>query len=457
MRPLTTLVVVGVWLGAAQTGCSDPDGDPVPGEQSWAVAAGGTGYNYGRDVAVDSSGNSTVTGNFAITLDVGEVSLSSSGDSDIFVARVSPQGKPLWAISAGDSDADSAWSVAVDGSGNSYTTGYFSGSVSFGTATLSSRGAADIFVAKVSPGGAVLWAISAGGSDTDYGKSIAVDSAGNSYVAANFNKTASFGTTTLTSAGKIDIAVAKVSPGGQFLWAVSAGDTDTDFASGVALDSAGAVHVTGSVAGKVSFGATTITSMGIYYPDIFVAKMNPNGKWLWATRAGGTAPDYGQSIAIDGVGNSHVAGTFQSFATFGSTSITARGQVDLFVSRLDTDGKFLWTVAAGGPKNDLVESIAVDSASSSTLTGSFQAEAIFGTKKMTSKGKADVFVARIDHSGSFQWVTSAGSDGDDQGWGVALDIAGRSHVTGHFEGDTKFGTALLSSKGRSDIFVWKLE
>ena len=176
----------------------------------WAKKAGGTGDDYGQSIATDSSGNSYVTGYFAGTATFGDTELTSSGSTDIFVAKLDSGGNWLWAKKAGGTSSDTGRSIATDSSGNSYVIGYFAGTATFGDTELTSSGNNDIFVAKLDSGGNWLWVMKAGGTDLDVGKSIAIDSSGNSYVTGYFRGTATFGDTELTSSGLYDIFVAKV-------------------------------------------------------------------------------------------------------------------------------------------------------------------------------------------------------------------------------------------------------
>jgi hypothetical protein len=163
--------------------------------------------------------------------------------------------------------------------GSSYVTGYFGGTSTFGSTTLTSKlGSEDVFVAKLDSTGKWMWAVSAGGTGTAGGLGISVDSAGNSYVTGDFGfdfsapGTASFGSTTLTSNGKWDVFVAKLDSTGKWLWAVSAGAGDDDFGRGISVDGAGISYITGSFDGTASFGSTTLTSKGS--EDLFVWKVN---------------------------------------------------------------------------------------------------------------------------------------------------------------------------------------
>ncbi|MCK9334752.1 MAG: SBBP repeat-containing protein, partial [Candidatus Cloacimonetes bacterium] len=152
----------------------------------WAKQVGGTSNDEGRSIATDSNGNSYVTGSFEGIAVFGSTTLTSSGNTDIFIAKLGCNGNWLWATKAGGPGSDIGYGIAVDGNGNSYVTGCFRDNASFGSTTINSSGNTDIFVAKIDSNGNWLWAQKAGGSSSDYGYGIAVDSSGNSYVTGYF-------------------------------------------------------------------------------------------------------------------------------------------------------------------------------------------------------------------------------------------------------------------------------
>ncbi len=456
----------------------------------WAKRAGGTDFDEGRRIAVDGAGNSYVTGSFYDSATFGpgeanETTLTSAGSADLFVAKYDPAGALLWAKHAGGADFDISYSIAVDGDDNSYVTGVFSGSATFGPGktnetTLTGAGGYDIFVAKYGPDGTLLWAKRAGGTYYDEGFSIAVDGAGNSYVTGYFEISATFGPgeaneTTITSAGSADIFVAKYGPDGTLLWAKPAGSTHIDEGKGIAVDGAGNSYVTGYFYGSATFGPgeaneTTLTSAGSR--DIFVAKYAPDGTLLWAKPAGGTGYHIGFDIAVDGDGNSYVTGFFEGTATFGSgeaneTTLTSAGSFDIFVAKYDPDGTLLWAKRAGGTGYDEGSGIAVDDAGNSYVTGYFYGSATFGPGEanettLTSAGSHDLFVAKYAPDGTLLWAKRAGGTGYDSGRGIAVDGDGNSYVTGNFEGSATFGPGeanetTLTSAGSNDIFVAKFQ
>ena len=187
---------------------------------------GGTNEDRGRSVAVDSSGNIYTTGPFQVTADfdpgAGTTNLTSAGGNDVFVSKLDSAGELVWVKQLGGTDSTDAYSVAVDSSGNVYTTGYFSQTTDFdpgaGTSNLVSAGSFDAFVSKLNSTGAFVWAKQFSGTGLDQGRSVAVDSLGNVYTTGSFSGTVDFdpggGTANLVSTGNGDVFVSKLSSAG---------------------------------------------------------------------------------------------------------------------------------------------------------------------------------------------------------------------------------------------------
>ena len=185
---------------------------------------GSTLSDNGASIAVDGSGNIYTTGTFTGTVDfdpgAGIANLISAGVEDIFVSKLDASGNFVWAKSMGGTSPDQGYSIAVDGSGNVYTTGYFLGTADFdpsvGTLNITSIGSTDIFVSKLDASGNFVWAKGIGGATDDFGNSIAVDGSGNVYTTGYFQETVDFdpnaGTANLSSVGGRDIFISKLSP-----------------------------------------------------------------------------------------------------------------------------------------------------------------------------------------------------------------------------------------------------
>ena len=418
----------------------------------------------GFGIATDKCGNVYVTGTFVGIATFGSTSLTSFAAEGIFVSKLDTNGTWLWAVKAigVGSAAIKALGIATDCCGNVYITGFFATTITFGSIMLSPFGGSDIFVAKLDTSGTWLWAVQAGGTSDDVGNAIAIDQCGNVYVTGFFSSTATFGTITLTSVGSRDIFVAKLDTNSIWLWAKKAGGTNSDQGLGIATDQCGNVYVTGKFRGTATFETFTLISFGS--DDIFVAKLDTTGIWLWTEKAGGTGFDEGRGIATDQCGNVYVAGNFRDTSTFGSTTFTLFGDSDIFISKLDTNGNWLWTVQAGGNKSDLGLGIATDQCGNVYVTGNFSEIATFGSTTLTSFGleeegelnETDIFVSKLDTDSNWLWTVKAGGVEFDRGHGIATDQCGNIYVTGQFnEPNATFETTTVTSAGGDDVFVAK--
>jgi hypothetical protein len=182
------------------------------GAYLWWRAFGGIGDDVGYGVAVDKGGNIAVAGSFQNTMILGGNALVSSGLTDGFVAKFSPMGNPLWSRAIGSAGIDVDYAVAVDGNGNVVLAGAFQNSVNLGTGSLTSAGLSDIYVAKYSATGTPLWSKSFGGTSYDAGSGLAVDGNGNIFVTGYFQNAVTFGGTSLTSAGYADTFILNIGP-----------------------------------------------------------------------------------------------------------------------------------------------------------------------------------------------------------------------------------------------------
>ena len=420
----------------------------------FALTFGGTSSDEGEGITVDSSGNSYITGYFQGTVDFGEGNVTSAGSTDIFVIKLNSSGTLQWVNTYGGTSNEAGNGIAVDSSGNSYVTGYFQGTVDFGSGDITPAGGADIFVLKLNSSGTFQWVNTFGGTSGDFGYGITVDSSGNSYVTGYFEGTVDFGGGNITSSGGADIFVLKLNSSGTFQWVNTFGGASVDVGRGITVDSSGNSYVTGYFQGTVDFGGGNITPAG--GADIFVLKLNSSGTFQWVNTFGGTSVDVGRGIAVDSSGNSYVTGYFQGTVDFGSGDITSAGDDDIFVLKLNSSGTFQWVNTFGGTSYDLGYGITVDSSGNSYVTGYFNGTVDFGGGDITSAGSADIFVLKLNSSGTFQWVNTFGGTSNEVGNAITVDSSGNSYVTGFFQGTVDFGSGDITSAGNNDIFVLKL-
>ncbi|WP_167855318.1 SBBP repeat-containing protein [Hymenobacter wooponensis] len=358
-----------------------------------------------------------------------------------------------------------ATALAVDPAGNTYVTGSFYGTITFGSTVLRNENtfAGNVFVAKRTAAGQFLWAVQAGGRDSDAGQSIAVDQQGNVYVTgAYYNWVATFGSYELPNVSGANAFVAKLSAEGEWQWAVRAGGNGSHTIKGLALDSRGNAYITGYFEGfRTTFGPSTLenASQQPSDEDLFVAKLDAWGRWQWGVRAGGTGDDRASGVAIDAQDRLHLVGYFDSpTAEFGSIRVPNGGLQNILVACLDTTGQFRWATAGGGSNQDWGTAIAADGQGNSYITGGFfSASATFGATTLYKVGLAEVVVAKLDAQGQWVWAQRGGGSGPDQGIAIAADKQGNAYVTGVTGSPyCTFGLEGVPQLGEYDVFVAKM-
>ena len=223
----------------------------------------------------------------------------------------------------------------------------------------------------------------------------------------------------------------------------------------IAVDNDGYSYITGKFYGNSTFGESTLSSKGS--KDIFVVKMDSEGKVVWARSFGGTKGDEGFGIAVDKGGNSYITGYFWGIADFGGKSLSSKGTADVFVMKLDPSGNLVWVTSAGGGMAEHGLDIAINDAGDVYISGLFYGTAYFGSVGLSSNGWEDLFIAKLNSSsGTFVWATSAGGGWGDKGNAIAVDSSGNCFVTGGFTEQAKFGSTTLSAPGEQ-TFVTKID
>jgi hypothetical protein len=253
------------------------------------------------------------------------------------------------------------------------------------------------------------WAIPVGGSSADAGNSIAVDAAGNVYTTGTFQGTVVSPVGTFISAGDADIFLARFDPAGAFLWAIQIGGAGADISRSVAVDGSNNVYIAGSFTGTVDFdpgagGPFTAPGLAGDDIDIFVAKFDGlNGNLIWAKQMGGDYPDEAFSITVDASGGVYTTGYFRGTANFdpngsNTRSTSASADLDIFVSKLDASGSYVWASQMGGIATDFGTSISLDPDGNVVSTGLFGGAADFDPSGSTVNFTAtanDTYVSKL--------------------------------------------------------------
>lgn len=303
--------------------------------------------------------------------------------------------------------------------------------------------------------GSLLWAKQFGDASDQEGRSICADATGNVILTGYFNGSIDFGGGASMSAGGGDAFVAKLDPNGSFLWSRSFGDMSAQAGQGVAVDAQGSVVATGYFNGASDFGGGTLTSGGS--SDVFVVKLSAGGDHLWSKGFGGAGIQSGQGVAIDGMGNVLLTGYFNGSIDFGGGALASVGNADVFIAKLSPTGDHVWSKGFGDVQAQSGQAIAVDPSGDVIVVGTFSGAVDFGGGLLASAGGSDLFVVKLSADGDHLWSRSFGDGAAQLAQGVAVDAFGNVIVTGVFAGTVDFGGGPLVSKGSSDLFTVKLD
>jgi RHS repeat-associated protein len=294
---------------------------------------------------------------------------------------------------------------------------------------------------------------------------VAADAAGNVYLAGSFSGTADFdpgaGTTSL-SASSGELFVAKYTSAGALVWVRQGGGTGGIAAlAGLAVDGSGDVVAVGSFTATAAFGGTTLTLTSGSSQDGFVWELDSSGANAWLAQAGGSgAAVHPAGVVATAAGDVYVVGSFAGSAGFGGTGESAAGTLDAFVWAIGSSGSTSWVTTAGGTGAYVTATgVAVDGSGDVVAVGSFDATTSFGGASLTPTS-GDGYVWELNSAGATAWVAdSVGGNGWVVLTGVAADAAGNVYAVGEFGGTsaTFGGTTIAGSGGSQDGFVWKLD
>jgi predicted nucleic acid-binding protein len=423
------------------------------GNLVWSERFGDATSQRAQSVAVDGSGSVLLGGWFYGAIDFGGASLVSAGLSDGFLAKLDAGGNHLWSKRFGDAESQQVTAIAVDNAGYVVIAGTFAGVIDLGGGPLTSKGGLDVFLAKLDPAGNHVWSRSFGDAKDQSAVNLAVDGSGNVLLSGDFLGTLDFGDGQLTSAGGLDVFLAKLDAAGNHLWSKSFGDTDDQKGLRVAANGAGDILVGGDFFGMMDLGGGPLPTMG--GNDVVIAKLNSAGNHLWSKRFSGASDQVQLRFALDEAGDAVLAGGFTGSVDLGGGALTSVGGLDLFLAKLSADGNHVWSERFGDENDQSPASLALDSSGNVVLTGDLQGAVNFGGGPLGSVGGFDVFLAKLDAGGHHLWSQRFGDAADQRPICVAVDSSNNIFLTGDLEGSADFGNGSLVSTGASDVFVAK--
>ncbi|MGQ0829719.1 MAG: gliding motility-associated C-terminal domain-containing protein [Bacteroidota bacterium] len=379
-----------------------------------------------------------------------------------------------WIQGAGSNANDEALDVVHDIQGNIYSTGYFSQSARFDNSIVSSSGMSDVFIAKQDSLVKFLWVVTAGGAMDERATGISVNSSGEIFITGVFRGTSQFGSISLTSTGSSqDIFIAKFDNNGAFIWAQNYGGADTDLANDISVDANGSIIIAGQFKGVSQFGNFPFTSMnypdsmplngGLPSYDAILFKTNSAGNVTWAKQGAAIYDDRILKVMTDDRSNIYACGQFSDTLTFSNTYNNNAFNAG-FIMMFDSTGNETWFKRLLATQF-MIYDMKI-SGNNLWLTGDFQGTLVYIGKPnnyMSNSYPNKVFALKIQKStGNFISGASEGSDNALSSRGICIDAQNNVYTTGYFKCSfspfsNAHGNGVFYSVGYRDVYVIKYD
>ncbi len=378
----------------------------IQGGHGWSRRLGGMGHEWVNGLALDSGGDVLVVGRFERQMlfnsSGGEVWSAWADDYDGFLARISgATGETVWYQSFGWETPQSVEDVAVSPTGDVIVVGNFRGTIHLAGIDLGQTVAGDhedAFIARFDANGSLVWSRAYGDGANDFAQAVDVDSVGNIVVAGYFAGEIDFGGGPLSSAASPAAYVAKITPDGDHLWSMAMAGQGNQVVQGLDAD-ADSIVVAGAFDDEIQLADDTYHASE---DTLYVAKLTHDGAIQWSASYSGATDVTGTGpiIAIDGEENILLTGPLQGSASFGGdilTSVTDANEeftVDVFVAKLDSVGRHLWSRSYGGTGHDFGAAIAADKQQNVLVTGAFSGDVSFGGDLLKTNN-ASIYIVKL--------------------------------------------------------------
>lgn len=387
----------------------------------------------------------------------------------LFFSKVSLS-QHIWVANATSDATSESMDIVMDDAGNSYITGYISGDTEFQNIQIDiNLGYSDAIVAKINPQGQYVWVKRFNGPLSDKGIKIVLTSTNEIVITGTYYDNITFGSTTLNAVNNSkDIFLAKLTNDGDVIWARSDGGALGDNPYGLALDSQDNIILTGQFEGTSTIGPNTFTSMldpttNLRSFDMFLAKYDSNGVPLWSKAAYAEYEDRGLGVVCDNADNIYLCGQFSDTIDFFGQTVNNQIYNAGFVSKFSAGGTYLWFDKLAASQV-LAYDIALDNQGKIVVTGDFLGQLVIWhdeTQAIVSNPyDKKIFVLKLTQNGGYIWGRAKGSNSEVSSRTVCIDSQDNIYIGGHFkcnfdEYRDSTGTAHWQSVGFRDQYVTK--
>ena len=337
-------------------------------DYSWAKQGGNTMLSNGNIKVQNTPDGIIAGGDFLETAHFGQEEVTSNGSSDIFVAKYNESGEVEQIRSFGGENEDLLKFLNVDNQGNIIVSIVFTDAIIIDGNEYTGLGGPDVLLIKLNPDMSTQWIKHYGTGLTDYVKGMDVDGNGNTLVFGKFKNEIIFDGFTLTSMGSTDMYVAKYSPEGDVLFAFSEGGDSYEDAAALAAGQNGDFFISGTFYGETVINGETVTTDNP--TGLFLAKYSSSGDFQWLQQVDGSnlIPTVFLAVNIDG--GVYISGGFQGDVSFGAVSLsTDQFDADIYVTKYDSDGEALWAGQGHRSAGDITTALSTDIGGNVYLAG----------------------------------------------------------------------------------------
>ena len=440
--------------------CANPADEDCSGlacaQTMWSKIAGDASYQSIEDVAVDSAGNTYVTGSFEGTISLGGSPLISNGARDIFVAKFDAAGAHLWSKRYGDSSDQIVAGLAVNAGGTVALVGIYKGTFDLGGPALPSNttGYATGFLAKLDSSGNHLLSKQVAKSTAP--SAVAIDGGGRVAVAGSFTgcfKSGYMGLCSANSAGGADGFVISYSATGTWEWDRVFGNASDQYVNAIAFDPSGNLVLSSTYEGSMIVDGTSIANSGS--SDVLIAKLDSAGKYAWKFRLGGPMTDDARDVVVDASGNAVVLAQYAGNFNLAGKSLVSKGDSDVLLVHISSGGVVTASETFGGASVDRASSLARDADGNLLIAGSTNGSIDFGGGPLGSAGDLDIVIAKLTATGAHIWSKRFGDASYQTSSAIAASPTKELIVAALVKGTVDFGTGGLTSAGGYDMALAK--
>ena len=421
----------------------------------FATSFGGTGTELPPVATRMSDGGYIVTGYFQNSMTVGDTTLTSNGDTDVFVVKYNSSNQVVSATSFGGSKSDNPSSIIGTNDGGYVVAGYFNNSMTVGGTTLTSNGYGDVFIVRYNSSNQVVSATSFGGTKADQVYAITATSDGGYIVTGYFNNSMTVGGTTLTSNGGADVFVVRYNSNNEVVSKASFGGTGSENTDAIIATNDGGYVVAGYFNNSMTVGDTTLTSNGSY--DCFVVKYNSSNQVVSAISFGGSGSDGINEDELTSNNDYILTGYFKTSMTVGNTTLTSAGGTAAFILRINSNNEIVSATGFGNSGSNYGRSVVETSDGGYILAASYSGSIELAGQTLTSNGSQDALFIKFNSNNKIESVTNFGGTGTDYPVKIMNLSDGRYVTVGLFTNEMQVGNTTLTSNGSYDVFVTVLE